>query len=196
MKAQELKQWLAQFSDDAEIVITAMSDNFTCNDFALHSPYEGEEQAQEIILPYYLNGATKEQVTGKSCCESLVWLNNYADEHGLIVTINGNTITIEDWCYVPNYAYDPEDFDSECFKTHIHEVCDNVQRAIKQINRRAMVTPAPLNDCFINMCFMVDKKDSNLKDEVTILINKWRELVSTEIKHPTLTDSINEDTVD
>lgn len=53
MKVRLIKEWLNQFNDDEEIVITSMDDNFYCNDFELHSPYN-DGQAQEIILPLFL----------------------------------------------------------------------------------------------------------------------------------------------
>ena len=59
MKVKELKAWLDQFQDEEEIVITAMDDYFSCQDFSLHSPYD-DGQAQEIILPYYFERYLKE----------------------------------------------------------------------------------------------------------------------------------------
>lgn len=61
MKVKELKQWLENFQEDEEIIITSMDDNFSCSNFELHSPYDPHEQAQEIILPIYLNDYTWEE---------------------------------------------------------------------------------------------------------------------------------------
>lgn len=60
MKVKELKAWLDQFQDDEEIMITSMDDEFMEVDFALHSPYDSYEQAQEIILPYYFERYLRE----------------------------------------------------------------------------------------------------------------------------------------
>ena len=54
MKVKELIKQLLELPQDDEIVITAMDDRFYCNDFEVHSPYD-DGQAQEIILPYYIN---------------------------------------------------------------------------------------------------------------------------------------------
>ena len=54
MKVKELIKQLQELPQDDEIVITAMDDRFYCNDFEVHSPYD-DGQAQEIILPYYIN---------------------------------------------------------------------------------------------------------------------------------------------
>ena len=54
MKVKELIEQLQELPQDDEIVITAMDDKFYCNDFEVHSPYD-DGQAQEIILPYYIN---------------------------------------------------------------------------------------------------------------------------------------------
>ena len=59
MKVKELKEWLSQFEDDEEVVLTAMDDYFFCADFSLHSPYD-DGQAQEIILPYYFERYIKD----------------------------------------------------------------------------------------------------------------------------------------
>lgn len=53
MLVKELKEWLSQFEDDEDVVITSMDDYFLCGEFCLHSPYDSYEQAQEIILPYH-----------------------------------------------------------------------------------------------------------------------------------------------
>ena len=45
---------------DDEIVITSMDNDFFCEDFEIHSPYT-DGQAQEIILPYYINDFEKEE---------------------------------------------------------------------------------------------------------------------------------------
>lgn len=51
MTVGELVEKLLELPQDSEIRITAMDDYFTCSDFEVHSPVDGE--AQEIILPYY-----------------------------------------------------------------------------------------------------------------------------------------------
>ena len=61
MKVKELKQWLENFQEDEEIIITSTDDHFSCSNFELHSPYDSHEQAQEIILPIYLNNYTWEE---------------------------------------------------------------------------------------------------------------------------------------
>ena len=53
MKVKELKEWLSQFEDDEDVVLTSMDDYFFCDDFECHSPYDSYEQAQELIIPYY-----------------------------------------------------------------------------------------------------------------------------------------------
>ena len=63
MKVKELKEWLSQFEDDEEVVLTAMDDYFFCADFSLHSPYD-DGQAQEIILPYYFERYIKDSDEG------------------------------------------------------------------------------------------------------------------------------------
>lgn len=59
MKVKELIKQLQELPQDDEIVITAMDDRFYCNDFEVHSAYD-DGQAQEIILPYYINDCEKE----------------------------------------------------------------------------------------------------------------------------------------
>lgn len=59
MKVKELIKQLQELPEDDEIVITAMDDRFYCDDFEVHSPYD-DGQAQEIILPYYINDCEKE----------------------------------------------------------------------------------------------------------------------------------------
>ena len=54
MKVKELIEKLKQLPQDDEIVITAMDDKFYCTNFEIHSAYD-DGQAQEIILPYYIN---------------------------------------------------------------------------------------------------------------------------------------------
>ena len=63
MKVKELKEWLSQFNDDEEVVLTAMDDYFFCADFECHSPYD-DGQAQEIILPYYFERYIKDSDEG------------------------------------------------------------------------------------------------------------------------------------
>ena len=60
MKVRELIKQLQELPQDDEIVITAMDDRFYCNNFEVHSPYD-DGQAQEIILPYYINDCEKEE---------------------------------------------------------------------------------------------------------------------------------------
>lgn len=60
MKVNELIKQLQELPQDDEIVITAMDDKFFCNDFEIHSAYD-DGQAQEIILPYYINDYEKEE---------------------------------------------------------------------------------------------------------------------------------------
>lgn len=60
MKVKELIKQLQELPQDDEIVITAMDDRFYCNDFEVHSSYD-DGQAQEIILPYYINDCEKEE---------------------------------------------------------------------------------------------------------------------------------------
>ena len=59
MKVKELIKQLQELPQDDDIVITAMDDRFFCDDFEIHSPYD-DGQAQEIILPYYINDCEKE----------------------------------------------------------------------------------------------------------------------------------------
>ena len=63
MKVKELKEWLSQFEDDEDVVLTSMDDYFFCADFSLHSPYD-DGQAQEIILPYYFERYIKDSDEG------------------------------------------------------------------------------------------------------------------------------------
>ena len=59
MKVKDLIKHLQELPQDDDIVITAMDDKFICGDFEVHSPYD-DGQAQEIILPYYINDCEKE----------------------------------------------------------------------------------------------------------------------------------------
>lgn len=54
MKVRDLIKQLQELPQDDEIVITAMDDRFYCRDFEIHSVFD-DGQAQEIILPYYIN---------------------------------------------------------------------------------------------------------------------------------------------
>lgn len=58
MKVRELIEQLQKLDQDTDIVITSMDDYFYCNDFQVHSNYD-DGQAQEIILPYYINDCEK-----------------------------------------------------------------------------------------------------------------------------------------
>ena len=53
MKVKELIKQLKQLPQDDGIVITAMNDEFFCDKFEIHSPYD-DGQTQEIILPMYI----------------------------------------------------------------------------------------------------------------------------------------------
>lgn len=59
MTVKELIEQLQELPQDDEIVVTAMDDHFYVADFEVHSPYD-DGQAQEIILPYYINDCEKE----------------------------------------------------------------------------------------------------------------------------------------
>lgn len=60
MKVKELIEELQGLPQDDEIVITAMDDHFYVADFEVHSPYD-DGQAQEIILPVYVNDFEREE---------------------------------------------------------------------------------------------------------------------------------------
>ena len=63
MKVKELIEQLKQIPQDKEILITSMDDGFCCQDFELHSYIEGvdaEDEAIEIILPYYFYEYSRE----------------------------------------------------------------------------------------------------------------------------------------
>ena len=60
MKVKELIEKLKQLPQNNEIVITSMDNDFFCEDFEIHSPYT-DGQAQEIILPYYINDFEREE---------------------------------------------------------------------------------------------------------------------------------------
>ena len=63
MKVKELIEQLKKIPQDKEVLITSMDDDFCCQDFELHSYIEGvdaEDEAIEIILPYYFETWTKE----------------------------------------------------------------------------------------------------------------------------------------
>ena len=60
MKVKELIEQLQELPQDDEIVITAMDDHFFVDDFEVHSPYD-DGQAQEIILPVYVNDFEREE---------------------------------------------------------------------------------------------------------------------------------------
>lgn len=59
MLVKELIEELKKLPQEDDIVITAMDDHFLETEFEVHSPYE-DGQAQEIILPIYINDYTKE----------------------------------------------------------------------------------------------------------------------------------------
>ena len=54
MKVKELMKHLQELPPDDEIIITAMDDQFLCNNFEIHSPYD-DEQAQELIMNVYID---------------------------------------------------------------------------------------------------------------------------------------------
>ena len=63
MKVKELIKQLKELPQEKEILITSMDDGFCCDDFELHSYIEGvdaEDEAIEIILPYYFDSYVKE----------------------------------------------------------------------------------------------------------------------------------------
>ena len=60
MKVKDLVYQLQKLPQDDEIVITAMDDHFYCDNFEVHSPYD-DGQAQEIILPVYINDFEREE---------------------------------------------------------------------------------------------------------------------------------------
>ena len=60
MKVKELIKALQKLPQNDEIIITSMDNDFFCEDFEIHSPYD-DGQAQEIILPYYINDFEKEE---------------------------------------------------------------------------------------------------------------------------------------
>lgn len=60
MKVKELIKELQELPQDDEIVITAMDDHFYVAHFEVHSPYD-DGQAQEIILPVYVNDFEREE---------------------------------------------------------------------------------------------------------------------------------------
>lgn len=59
MTVKELIKKLQQLPQNSEIVITSMDNDFYCEDFEVHSLYD--DQAQEIILPYYINDFEKDE---------------------------------------------------------------------------------------------------------------------------------------
>ena len=62
MKVKELIKQLQELPQEDDIVITAMNDNFFETDFEVHSAYY-DGQAQEIILPIYIDEYIKEVLT-------------------------------------------------------------------------------------------------------------------------------------
>ena len=63
MKVKELIKQLQELPQEKEILITSMDDDFCCDDFELHSyipKMDDEDEAIEIVLPYYFNDYTKE----------------------------------------------------------------------------------------------------------------------------------------
>lgn len=59
MKVKELIEQLKKLPQEDSIVITTMDDNVFIENFEVHSPYT-DEQAQEIILPIYIDNYTME----------------------------------------------------------------------------------------------------------------------------------------
>ena len=60
MKVKDLVYQLQKLPQDNDIVITAMDDHFYVTDFEVHSAYD-DGQAQEIILPVYVNDFEREE---------------------------------------------------------------------------------------------------------------------------------------
>ena len=60
MTVKELIEKLKQLPQDDIIAIVSKFYNFYCEDFEIHSPYT-DGQAQEIILPYYINDFEKDE---------------------------------------------------------------------------------------------------------------------------------------
>lgn len=60
MKVKELVAQLLELPQDDTIVVTSMNDDFMCHEFSVHSAYEENTQAQEIILPFYFNDYEEE----------------------------------------------------------------------------------------------------------------------------------------
>lgn len=63
MKVKELIEELSKLPPEKEVAVTAMDDSFWCSDFELHSyipECDSEEEAIEIILPYYFSDWTYE----------------------------------------------------------------------------------------------------------------------------------------
>ena len=60
MKVKELIKELQKLPQDDTIAIVSKFYDFFCEDFEVHSPYS-DGQAQEIILPYYINDFEKEE---------------------------------------------------------------------------------------------------------------------------------------
>ena len=71
MRVKELIEELKQLPQDDELVITALDDDFYCDSFEVHSPYD-DGQAQEIILSVYVNDFSKELEEDEEIEESLV----------------------------------------------------------------------------------------------------------------------------
>lgn len=59
MKVKQIREWLSQFEDEEEVVLTSMDDKFLCGDFELHSKYN-DGQAQEIIIPCFFDEYKRE----------------------------------------------------------------------------------------------------------------------------------------
>ena len=59
MKVKELIEQLQKITKGDDIVITPMDDNVFIENFEVHSPYV-DGQAQEIILPIYIEKYTME----------------------------------------------------------------------------------------------------------------------------------------
>lgn len=59
MKVKELIEQLKKLPQEDSIVITTMDDNVFIENFEVHSPYT-DGQAQEIILPIYIDNYTME----------------------------------------------------------------------------------------------------------------------------------------
>lgn len=92
MKVRELVEQLLELPQDDEIVITSMDDDFMCHEFSVHSPYEENTQAQELILPYYFNDYDEEPTCINNCEECTNYKCKCADCACLVEGDNGEWV--------------------------------------------------------------------------------------------------------